>query len=741
MVVFPQAFSIDIPTVLQAIQTTSTSSSTSTPSLGANGAAEAGNSRGEETSSGDHQSQGNPRAPTGTETEVHDVTCSRQTTQAEPQNYEKEQLTNENELVKGKDGHIDRHQEAKNTNAEPAIGSKILDNSSNGACAVASTDRVEAGNESTAQTPTTSQATRRRAPAIPPLPPCLTTLRTFQSLLLLRPHLERIASMLNTSPADSTAGAVAYQVSSTTGTAGSHSNQMLLNVTFINENDVQVSLNDSPGEAASGKDAMNESQNEICLDEVAATDHVVSRGHARDTEGSSEPGEQLPTSTGAVTEGRLSTGHSRMTTEGPRTPAVDSTGSQQIQISELPRECQTISSLRDSDRVQTDNVPAPTLAGNEKVQNTTQKSPTTVATGIRLNNTSYRNSYEYKMLSSRFSSLFLWPSLLSKIRVKGSPQIGPVFAERHPPPSRSGGNRTDNATTLKRKPAALRQTDAIRRKRPGLAAVRMASSASLSTPGQQMCIVGQGSAIKKETPARQPDDPSVSFAASQLLSLQEASRSLSISAASTSPCNTRRNKRKATPVKRSPNQTNSTSAAKRSKVIEISDSSPSSEDDSFSEDDSLETEYLPVKSKYNTAATGAAMKTRQSSQKTPNLEVRNATLPSDIEATPSSSTDQVGNADEIPPTGVVNRGDSTDLSHPSSLVGHEGADVRAAQGEKTAGQLSGAAANQDWSKQSQLSKNNSPSCSSKRKICKPDKTRGARWRAMLPNVDSEDSDA
>ena len=632
-----------------------------------------------------------------------------------------------------------------------------MNDASNGAPsnahALVSTDRVEAGNESTAQTPTTSQATRRRAPAIPPLPPCLTTLKTFKSLLQLRPHLQRIAAMLNTSPAHSTANTVAYQLSSTAGTAGSHRNQMSPNVTFINENDVHVSLNESRRgvvesskniDAASGKDAVNEPHNETCLDEIVANDHVVSRGHARDTKGGGESGEQLPTSTGAVTEGKLSTGHSRLTTEGPRTPAVDNIGSQQIQISEQAG--QAISSCRASDSVQTDTVPVPTIVSNEQidrslVQNSTQKSPATVAPGSRLNNTSYRNSYEYKMLSSRFSSLFLWPALLSKIRVKGSSQIGPVFAERHPPPSGGGGDGTENATTHKRKPAALRQTDVIRRKRPGLAAVRMASSASLSTPGQQMCIVGQGSAIRKETPARQPDDPSVAFAASQLLSLQETSRSLSIPAASTSSCNTRRSKRKGTPVKRSPNETHSTCASKRSKFIKISDSSPSSEESSYSEDDSLDTEYLPVKSKYNTVRTGAAMKTRQSLQKIQNLDVRDAKLPPDIPATPSTSTDQVSNADEIPLTRVVNRGDSTDVSQPSLLVVQEGTDVRPAQDEETAGQQSGAAANQDLSKKSLLHENNSPSCSSKRKICKPDKNRGARWRAMLPNVDSEESDA
>ena len=533
------------------------------------------------------------------------------------------------------------------------------------------------------------------------------------------------------------------------------------NVTFINENDVRVSshvssvgVTESPKDmdAASGKDAVHESHEIIHeSNEIVGNDHVFPRRRPRDTKGGSESGEQLPTSNGAVNEDGLSTGHSGMTIEGRRTPAVNDTESQQIRISELPNhvintEGQAISSCRDSDHVQTDTVPAPVIVANDQidpslVQNNTQKRPLTVTPGICLNNTSYRNSYEYRMLSSRFSSLFLWPALLSKIQVKGSNQIGPVFAERHPPPTGGSGDSTENAGTLKRKPAALRQTDVFRRKRPGLAAVRMASSASLSTPGQQMCIVGQGSAIRKETPARQPDDPSVSLAASQLLSLQETSRSVSTPAASTSPCNTRKSKRKGTPVKKSPNQTHKTSASKRRKFIRISDSSPSSEDgSSFSEDDSLDTEYLPVKSKCNAVITAAAMKTRQSSQKTQNLEVSSAELPSDIQATPSTSSNQVSNADEIPPSRFVNMGNSADVSQPSLLVVPAGSDVRPDQGKETAGQQSGAA-NQSSSKKCQLTKKSSPFSFSKREIRKPDKNRGARWRAMLPNVDSEDSDS
>lgn len=532
------------------------------------------------------------------------------------------------------------------------------------------------------------------------------------------------------------------------------------NVTFINENDVRLSSHvSSVGvtesskymDAASGKDAVHESHEIIHESkEIVVNDDVISCRRPRDTKGGSESGEQLPTSNGAVKEDGLSTGHSGMTIEGRRTPLVNDTESPQIRLSELPShvintEGQAISSRRDSDHVQADTGPAPVIVANDQidpppVQNT-QKRPSTLTPGICLNNTSYRNSYEYRMLSSRFSSLFLWPALLSKIQVKGSNQIGPVFAERHPPPSGGSGDSTENAGTSKRKPAALRQTDAFRRKRPGLAAVRMASSASLSTPGQQMCIVGQGSAIRKETPARQPDDPSVSLAASQLLSLQETSRSVSIPAASTSPCNTRKSKRKGTPVKQSPNKTHKTSASKRSKFIKISDSSPSSEDgSSFSEDDSLDTEYLPVKSKCNAVITAAAMKTRQSSQKTQNLEESSAKLPSDIQATPSTSSNQVSNADEIPPSRFVNMGNSADVSQPSLLIVPAGSDVRPAQGEETAGQQSGAA-NQNSSKKCQLTKNSSPFSSSKREIRKPDKNRGARWRAMLPNVDSEDSDS
>lgn len=64
--------------------------------------------------------------------------------------------------------------------------------------------------------------------------------------------------MLNILFVDSIAGVVVYQVFFIMGIVGSYSNQMLLNVMFINENDVQVSLNDLFGEVVFGKDVMNE---------------------------------------------------------------------------------------------------------------------------------------------------------------------------------------------------------------------------------------------------------------------------------------------------------------------------------------------------------------------------------------------------------------------------------------------------------------------------------------------------
>lgn len=696
------------------------------------------------------------------------------------QTREKAQEANET-VAEGKCSEIDRNEAAKSTDTGPTVGAAVSGEANTSgtasAHALTNTNRVEAGNKSTAAKPTaatvssTNQATRRRAPAIPPLPPCFTTLKTFKSLLLLRPRLQQIAAMLNTTPADSTAGS---QPSSTLSAAGSHSS-MASSVTCVSGNEARDMTNESRGsdvESSGNSERITEPSNDAALETnivltssdsetklgaIVSNDHgVVSSERSRDTEQGSvlELGKQPQTSTDDVTEGSLSIDESRPAIEGTQMPSNDKTGAQHIQISE-PLSSATNNggeatlSSRDSSREQggvsisTTNSKEQSNSNRSLDKKGSQENAASIAPGIRLNNTSYRNSYEYKMLSSRFNSLFLWPTLLSKIAVRGSSQIGPVFAERHPPPKGVGGDTIKNSAARKRKPAGLLEKEPFRRKRPGLAAVRMASSASLSTPGQQMCTVGQGTAIRKETRARQPDDPSgaedVVLAASQLVSLQETSRSLSMSGVGSSPYNTRKNKRKGSPVKLSSNQTNSTCASKRSKFLESSDFSLSSEDDLSSDDDSCLSDYSPPK---RIAIKKIALQgTRQHlSRKAAVLRATDAKLPSDVQETSCTATGQAENTNETTSTEAVNLSDNVEESQPSLQGVQEDTDVTPAPGDDTAGQQSGAAANQSLSKTSKLSKDNSPMNSAKRKNSKPEKNRGARWRAMLPKFDSEDSD-
>ncbi|KAL9985551.1 hypothetical protein ACROYT_G007972 [Oculina patagonica] len=782
-----QAFSIDIPTVLQAIQKTSPASSTSTPHPPSTVTAEVGNTPGgDKNSVGDQQSQVQTVGQKSQQTIVSgDVPNPQSSVKAvvearEEQNQEKAKEANETN-IEAKCSEINRNEAAKSTETELTIGAEVSGEANTSGIASAhaptGTNRVETGNEPSAVKPTTAavsstnQATRRRAPAIPPLPPCFTTLKTLKSLLLLRPHLQQIAAMLNTAPAGSTAGSLPGQPSSTASAASSHSNKAS-SVTCVSGNEARDMTNESRGgdvESSGSSERIIGPNKDVGLDKhivhkssdsgtklgaIVSNDYVASSELSRDTEQGNvlELGKQLQTSTDDVSEGSLLIDESRPAIEGTQTPTNDKTGSQQIPISEpLSRVTnnggEAESSSRDSSRVQAG---VSISATNSKEQNNSnrslnqmgsQENAASIAPGIRSNNTSYRNSYEYKMLSSRFNSLLLWPALLSKIAVRGSSQIGPVFAERHPPPKGVGGDTIKNSATRKRKPAGLLEKDPFRRKRPGLAAVRMASSASLSTPGQQMCTVGQGTAIRKETPSRQPEDPSgaedVVLAASQLVSLQETSRSLSMPGADSSPYNTRKNKRKGSPVKLSSKQTNNTCASKRSKILESSEFSLSSEDDLSSDDDSYLSDYSPPKR--IAIKISALQGTRQHpSRKAAVLKATDANLPSDNQETPSTTTGQAENPSSPSSSSslVVDLSDSAEESQPSLQGVQEDTDVTPAPGDDTADQQSGAAGNQT----SKLSKNNSPMNSAKRKNSKPEKNRGARWRAMLPKVDSEDSD-
>jgi len=366
------------------------------------------------------------------------------------------------------------------------------------------------------------------------------------------------------------------------------------------------------------------------------------------------------------------------------------------------------------------NSRSPSARASTAVENNSQVPPA-VSGATR----TYRNSYEYKLLSSRFNSLFLWPALLSKIPVRFTSQIGPVFVQRYPPP-RGGILRPSSevaeksVTRRKRKRIAKPPVPANpKRKYPGLAAVRMAYSTSFTTPAQQMCTVGQSSAIRKEAnPERQPGaNPSgeneVVVAASQLVSLHEATRSLSLPpAAAKSPYNTRLSKRKAVPVK-------------RKAIIASSASSEEEEDDSIVidlESDMSEPEWQPkgIRSLRNI---------RQACAQTPIVtRTRSAKSVSSVNETSATATVNTDNTKEVTSSQVILiSSDSASEPQPS---------LRGVQID-VAGQRSSPARNQSSSVT-----NPSPSSSSKRKNPRPEKNRGARWRAMLPkfNISSDDSD-
>lgn len=718
--VSPQAFSIDIPTVLKAIQNTSATPSTLPPSSGTNVSSATGSSAGVENISPGNQhelqtshSAANqngqqlqtdtsgdsavPQSSANTETGVDDVTLVSQT-KPDQAIQEPAQISSETEKHNENGGEPG----GKSSVSDSTVGSQnaIVNN-----IETSNVRRAETGNGSNgaATASTTNQTSQRRAPAIPPLPPCYTTLRTFKSLQMLRPQLQRIAAMLNPTLGSSTADSQVGQPSSAACpvvSSGSHSNNVS-NVTSeahdeSSEGQTQSSANTKlvTGQnesVLSGKD--NEALNATSDNEtMAGEDHVVSPGCTRDIESSKRhpaSAENVVTDDSSGISGtQLSDGNS-----------VSGLGQAKASEAMSP----STSSQLDKDTVI--NTGVNIISTSTPVETNV----TPPVTGTRL----YRNSYEYKLLSSRFNSLFLWPSLLSKIPVKFSSQIGPVFVERHPPPKGGPARQVvEELRAIRKRRLTTKPPPPVKpkRKHPGLAAVRMASSTSFTTPAQQMCTVGQSAAIKIETnPAKQSAvdlsrTNEVVVAASQLVSLQETSKSLSVSAgAAKRPYNTRTSNRKIIPVKR------------RKRII---DSSSSSEDESLVIDDESDDSDLN-ESQERQITPQAVRNTRQASTRSLSGST-GANSTSCSQATSTITTEKTGDTNEATTAEVVMI--STDTASDAQL-----------SAQANPGQWSDAAADQ-------TSNNSSPSSSSKRKNPRPLKNRGARWRAMLPNVPADDSD-
>ena len=541
----------------------------------------------------------------------------------------------------------------------------------------------------------TSQAPRTRAPAIPPLPPSFTTLRTFKALLQLRPELQRIAALLNPSTECGTARSQAHQPPLASACqavpSGSHGNK---------ESGASRVIRD----VASEKDKQTMSKSGDS--ETTSSEHgvvTVARAVGGKPSNNVEESTGLCVSVGNITTDDTSkTGITQLNKQVPEIAPNHRTLIQPASaLQTLPNEAGHASFRADKQTNASINTSLPPHGGSSIVENNNQ-GPTAVT-----RSRAYRNSYEYKLLSSRFSSLFLWPALLSKIPVRFTSQFGPSFAQQHPPPKLSIYPKPPEETRpKKRKSGKTIQVPHPKRRHPGLAAVRMASTASFTTPAQQLCTLAKGSAIRKESnpaetagTAAQPEEDAASadtnevvFAASQLVSLHSATKSRAASRA---------------PGKRS---YNTRLPVKRRRVIESSSSS--SDDETFVIDErqwrSQNEDNRP------------ARVTRQTTRRLAMVpEERVGTVTSAGQGTSSSPIQQVGSNSNV--NAVISiPSDSTDEAPPKSPV----LVVRTRGQDDAPEQVPRVTANQNATPSKGSRNNNeacspSPSSSSKRKNPRP----------------------
>ncbi|XP_068710589.1 myb-like protein X isoform X2 [Montipora foliosa] len=603
----------------------------------------------------------------------------------------------------------------------------------------------------------TNQTTQKRAPAIPPLPPCYTTLRTFKSLLLLRPQLQRVASMLNPAIGVSAMSPQMCQASTAgypEAPSGSNSNSLpnVSQVTNASRDESRNRCSDQDKEQNGNVLLRNEalyntrnatscedhgvfsefaSDEQLVKEPSATNEHVIKnsgsviggvgtkQSHGEVVSGSGQPkttsfnsqlnqdGVHSPTANNDTLSGRAQSSE----TTSPNTSPCQQEAQQMKDKAEPEKEKSSVAITTRSDsgmHVALDSTARISTTIKERIDITSVSIPATenkrssVATGNRL----YRNSYEYKMLSSRFSSLFLWPALLSKIPVRFTSQIRPVFVQRHPPP-----NSSENVGASRKRPRLAKNPvePAAKRKQPGLAAVRMASSTSFTTPAQQMCTVGQSSAIRREANSdRARTEASganeVAIAASQLVSLQSITRSLPVpSSTRKRPISANTGKRKTVPVK-------------RRKTTSSESSSPSPDDDSDDLDfviDEEETIEPPV-----------IRNTRQTHGRIQSVSANTTSCVQGTSDTTAELSSSGANKTVATSEVIVISSDSVSDSLPSSL-------------QKKRNDVEG---RHSVTVSDHSPNESSPSSSAKRKNLRPERNRGARWRSMLPKTSSDDSD-
>lgn len=575
----------------------------------------------------------------------------------------------------------------------------------------------------------TNQNAQKRAPVIPPLPPCYTTLKTFKSLLSLRPQLQRIASTLNPALSGSIAGSQVFHPSTAACPVAS-SNGVSSRVSSVS----RVTCDDTRDESRVSRPHLVEEQNGNALSGNGDSNTRPSNKPSTFSETAVRCGStQLSVDqdvSGDLAQSNAASQHSgnddttSRQTQASQTVSSNSCPSpQDKEPPEIMNSAKTVPGNPSKDmtarldpvvHVAIEGAKKTSTAGGGRVEYTLTSTPVRAATennapaaiiGSRL----YRNSSEYKMLSSRFNSLFLWPALLSKIPVRFTSQSRPVFAERHPPPKKCNAPR--KRRRLATKPVV--PTHVAKRKH-GLAAVRMASSASVATPAQQLCTVGHGSAIRRDANSvRAPCEAVVekevaSTAASQLLPSNDTTTPQSEPVSSRKrPLVSRTCKRKTPP-------------AKRRKTTTSESSSPSAGDDSDDLDFELD--------EHQSIEPSVVRNTRQNAART---------QPAGADVTVGDQ----GNSDITAEmrSGVTKQATVTSASASNVIVISSDSlsdSLRSSLPKKrndSAGRQSAAMSDDSPEK-------SSPSSSSKRKTSRPEKNRGARWRAMLPKASSEDSD-
>ena len=535
-----QAFSIDIPTVLQSIQRSSSAQSLSPSPTGTDATATQGTHAVAKTVDRvADQSQGNNGFSSVRTSSVHGPPQD-ESNGVVPEDLRQDDGTHSksvsekggSDLVKSANvGKQEGNQKSKEKDLAKDLSSENE----------ASPDTVKFDrNTNKDETPVPNTHAQksvktplRRAPIIPPLPPCCTTLKTFRSLQQLRPHLEQLAAMLH-GPRGENA------IVSRPTTCPTVSLESSVNVTHENVEKSRESVRDRhvvPPEW--NKDGTEPNHKDSCLSSHWNTADNSRRVCGGGLQNSNNNTESLPA------ENPLTSRPVGSTLFGDASPSGNDSSCVEVAVATAP--AINLTSNHGSETTFA-SLGATKTAEQGMVQNSDQRLTGIGMLGSNVSKSLYQNTYGYKLLSSRFNSLFLWPALLSKV----SPHIRyQTVSSCHANAERSRRGTCKHSSISKgqkRKSQMGDESTPFRRKQPGLAAVRMASSASMGTVAQQMITEGSvirpGAITRRAAHTSSIDSSAGGTSAARLIGMN----SRIVSTDSNDPVNTRKSRKKTAPL-------------------------------------------------------------------------------------------------------------------------------------------------------------------------------------------------